>query len=538
MKRSMLLIIGVILVAIVAISAGVVVYQYYKPSKEPQQVLVIDTYGVSSTFDNRISHEFREELTLVNDPYFTRGPDGKIYPDLVESYSVTEDGLVYTWHLREGVKFHNGEAFDANSVKYSFDVSLVPENINYAMIESVDRVEVVDDYTVKIFLKHIDVLFIEKLSDPRVAYPICESGVEEFGEGWGVDGYYGTGPFILEEFEPYVKVVLGKNEEYNWNPVFLNRSGPPKLDRVILKAVAEPAVRTIHLLSGDCDLVIPVTTDDYDYLQKSDIVSFDIASLYVQNRLVFNLRDPPLNDYKVRRALAQAFNRSLWNVYFHGVTSLAYSIVPKPLMGSLNETPEFIPAYDPEAAKSLLEEAGWEISTDGHRYKNGEMLEVDIVMHRQPFIDLGVILASELEKVGFVCHIKQTEWAAMYPKNMAGEFNIWIVAYTYSNLAQYRMALHSEFIGTSNVDVYGDPEVDALLDEAEVTVDAQERAQIYQQAFDKVLEELWWLPVNNDVDILARGNWLKDVTGPLDMGIGMSTCWMIMDAYIVPEMKP
>src|SRR5262249_54106729 len=176
------------------------------------------------------------------------------YPGLAQQWQISTDGKAYTFSLRNDVTFDNGEPFNADSVKFTFDRMADPQAQTLATVPNYDHSEKIDDYTVKIVFSQPYGPFLALLS-ANVAYmPIPPQQAHDRPDEFGLTPA-GTGPFTVKEYVPKSHATLVRNPNYNWAPQYFSRNGPALLDQINWRIAEEPATRVATLQSGECDMV-------------------------------------------------------------------------------------------------------------------------------------------------------------------------------------------------------------------------------------------------------------------------------------------
>lgn len=289
----------------------------------------------------------------------TRAEDGSlaVEPLLAESYSLSEDGLTWTFKLRSGVVFHDGTPLTADSIVFSHDRIMNSENPYYdpafeqygiplrGMIESIT---VVDDLTVDFVLKNASIPYF--LNWEAFILAVSRPAVEEFGAEFGVN-VVGTGPFELDAFDaPNNTIEIARNENY-W------QAGIPVLDRVIWQAVSEPATRLALLETGDADVAAIMPPELGERISGNPDLRLDAASVPNFNAIAFYLDQPPFDNLTVRQAIAHALDRqALSDTLYSGFWTPAINNRWMDMTGWEDYSPY---PYDPEKASALLAEAGY-----------------------------------------------------------------------------------------------------------------------------------------------------------------------------------
>ncbi len=272
----------------------------------------------------------------------------QIEPALAESWTQSADGLVWTFKLRKGVRFHDGTPFDAKAVKYFFDRVLGDEKPFKASLYTpfVQGAQVVDDATVRVTLKQPFAAFLFRLAHSAggIVSPAAH-------QKWGKDLTLhpsGTGPLKFVEWVKSDHVALERNDAY--------RGGRPLLDRVVVKTVREDAARVLMLEAGDADLILNIPPEDIPRLRKDPRFTIDSIPTARALYVVINVKKKPLDDVRVRQALNYAVNReSIVKNLFQG-NAEAISGIVAPLQNGYAKLPGY--AYDPKKAKELLAQAG------------------------------------------------------------------------------------------------------------------------------------------------------------------------------------
>ena len=304
----------------------------------------LDPYDATDVVSRQVSKSFYEGL-------FAFDKDMKPQPQLAESYEASPDGLVYTIKLKQGVPFHDGSEFDAEAVKVNFERVLDKKNglTRYTYFNFVDKVEVVDKYTVRFTLKTPMSAFIARLAN-GTGQMICPSAIAKEGNDGLAFRPCGTGPYLLKSFNPSTKLEVVKNPNYRIK-------GLPKLDSITWLPVPENQTRVNMLLTGEADYVHSLPPELYKRLtDRNDIKLFNFPSIY-QRWLTINMLHKPFDDIRVRQAIAYAINKKAYaKVVFDGFARPAASVLPPEIPGavSFDEWP-----YDPKKARELLKEAGY-----------------------------------------------------------------------------------------------------------------------------------------------------------------------------------
>ncbi|HDZ49241.1 hypothetical protein LCGC14_0185670 [marine sediment metagenome] len=333
--------------------------------------------------------------TNIFDGLTYRGPDLELVPGLATEWQELDDGTRIRFTLREGVTFHNGEAFNADAVKFTFDRLLGdegaqgPQRSNYTAIE---RVEVIDDTTVDFHLSEPDPVLLTKLAGygAMIVPPeyLAEHGDEHFNTH-----PVGTGPFKVVEYNPRVDVRLEAFADH-WD-------GAPKLDNVTYRFISEPATAVAELQAGRVDIVIPPTIpigmiDTINNHNGASIVSVPSPTV---EAIRFNTQSGITADERVRKALIMAVDRqAIIDAILAGEGEMIASFQGAQSFGN-DPAMEPLP-YDPEQARQLLDEAGIE---------PGARVQIDVRGNDATFGEVAQVVASYLQGVGITASIQPYE---------------------------------------------------------------------------------------------------------------------------------
>ncbi|MFN2244852.1 MAG: ABC transporter substrate-binding protein, partial [Anaerolineae bacterium] len=339
--------------------------------------------------------------------------DGNIVPGLALSWTIV-DTATLEFVLREGVTFHNGEPFTADSVKFSVERMLAEEEApNQGKFTAIDAVEVVDDYTVRLLLNRPDGTLFDSLTSRLAMLP------PQYFEEVGAEGFaaapVGTGPFSFVEWVPDDHVTLVANENY-WDGSY---KGKPMVDTVVFRPIPEAATRAAELEAGGVDIIQDVLPDQMDDLEEVGLVVIPDEAFQLQ--YIFFITDDetlPTYDVKVRQALNYAVDvDAIIENLLGGLGSrIASPIGP----GYLGYNPDVEPyPYDPQMAKDLLAEAGYadgfETTIDATATEKGDLIEAVIGY----LADVGVTATLQEFELGqfnqnWMDHTQSMLWAARW----------------------------------------------------------------------------------------------------------------------------
>jgi len=425
----------------------------------------------------------------------------ELEPGLATEWTISPDGKEYTFKLRQGVKFHDGTDFNAEAVKFSIDRQLPPkrtDDMPYASFTfgPVDKVVVVDTYTVKILLKEPYTPFLANLAMALAAPIVSPTAVGKYGDKF-IENPVGTGPFKFVKWDKGQSIQLEKNEEY-WGE-------KAKVGKLIFQFTKENSVRATQLITGAVDIIDGVDSNNVAEIEKAGAVMAEDEGMNI-NYMAFNTSRAPFNDAKLREAISHAINRDeLVKFLYQGYAKVANSYMPSFIPGFNDKVTPY--EYNPEKAKTMLKELG------------KENLEINMIVYSnpRPYNPAGQKLAESIQgyllKVGIKSKINVYTWTEYKKKTQQGEGDILFYGWTGDNgdPDNFLSLLDSNEIASSlNVAKFKNAEVDKLLKAARGTPNGAERDKMYQDIQTIATKEAPWLPISNAKSMAAYS---KKVTG-------------------------
>ena len=432
----------------------------------------------------------------------------ELRPGLAESYEISDDGMVFTFKLREGVKFHNGRVMTADDVKYSLDRVTNPKTqspgagffgsiagydaMSSGEAEELSGVKVLDDQTVEITLSRPDATFLHVMG-LNFASVVAKEAVEAAGADFGKTAM-GTGAFKLADWTIGQKLVFAKNEDY-W------RAGLPYLDSVTFEVGQEPIVALLRLQNGEVDVpgdgIPPAKFQEVmgDPEQAARVI--EGGQLHT-GYITLNVKMAPFDNVDVRKAVNMAINKERITQVINGRAVPATQPLP-PSMPGYTEGYEGY-AYDPASAKELLAEAGF---ADG--------FETELfVMNTDPNPRIAQAIQQDLSKIGIKASIQSLAQASVIaaggeadqaPMIWSGGM-AWIADFPdASNFYGPILGCDGAVQGGWNWSWYCNADADAMAIEADSMTDpakVEERLKMWSDVYMKVMEDAPWVPVFNE----------------------------------------
>lgn len=472
----------------------------------------LDPQNLSDTLSISAVRAMYENLVMFDD-------DMNVVGQLAESYEISEDSLTYTFHLRKGVKFHDGTDFNAAAVKANIDRILVKDNNlgirRYFVVTKddvqtnrVESIETPDDYTIIFKLATPYSPFINKLT---LVCMISPAAIEKYGNEGLITNPVGTGPYVFKEWVEGDHMTATKNADY-WGTA-------PGVDSLTIKEVPEAGSRTAMLQTGEADFIYPMPSDQISAVENTGDITVNATTSTIMRYVTLNTNLEALSDVKVRQAMNYAIDRNAYvKLMYAGYGAPATSVMAPAISYYSEQTPY---EYDLEKAKALLAEAG---------YADGFKLTIWGDNSTQEVKGMTFI-KQQLEQVGIEVEVVPMEPATVSDKIYVpleeAEINMWYVNWSPSS-CDADGAMRALFYSTmcpptsANTAYYNNPELDALLDQGIESADPAELTTIYSEAQSILWNDAPWLFLGNDKNIFANKTYLSGVTVAPDGAIAFS----------------
>ena len=447
-----------------------------------------------------ISAQYLESLV-------SRDSAGQIIPWLAESWTPSTDGLSWEFTLRDDVTFTDGTVFDAAAVQANIAHLQDPETLSstgYLALGKVAEVEAVSATVVRFTLTEPDSALLESLSQVWLAMESPTALERSQDENCATP--VGTGPFRVDSWVKQNAITLVRNDDYVSPPADADHSGPAYLDKVIWRFIPDSASRYAALQSGEVDVIDNAQPDTIVQAEQSDsIEQLDSPRPGASNRIELNSGQAPFNDVRVREAFIRSANvDDAVSSLFQGTATRSYSALSSvEAMGVSNEA---LFDYDPSAAAELLDAAGWrETDADGYRVKDGVRLSVEFPVSTNQSIPAEQSVFEQIQatakETGFEVKLAPMDLSSWYAALATNDYDAVSAPYTKVGPDVLRILYHSDSIVPApsgyfaNLAQVNDPEIDELLTTAARTADETERASLYADAQDRILEGFYLLPL-------------------------------------------
>lgn len=469
----------------------------------------LDPINVTDGESIRVTHNIYETLLEYDHNL-------ELQPKLATDYNSSEDGLTWTFQLREGVKFHDGTDFNADAVVFNFERWMDPENPYHEgdfpyypflyggfkgdenhLIESVTAT---GEHELEIVLKRKTAPFLSYLAISMfgIASP---AAIEQYGAGIS-ENPVGTGPFKFDEWNRNNTITLSKNEEY-W------MDGKPYLDQVIYQVIPENSARLNALQTGEIDIVDGMNASDTTIVEDTEGIELLKRPSFNIGYMAFNMEKEPFDDPLVRQAINMAIDKEeIVEAFYNGLADPATSPLP-PSLWSHDESLEKYD-YNVEEAKKLLAEAG---------YEDGFTTELHTMSNPRPYLPepmkIAEAIQSDLAEIGITADIVSSEWATYLEDTKNGKHSMAMYGWTgvmadpdnflYPNLSKTNAEVPAQ-----NIAFYKSDEFTSLITEARETIDQDKRTELYQQAQQLFQEDSPWVMLAYTTPPLAQSDYVGD----------------------------
>lgn len=411
-----------------------------------------------------------KSITLIYDTLLDLDENLNLKPNLAESWERLDDCNV-VFHLKKGVKFHNGEELKAEDVKFTLERAASSPQTLY-LFKPITKVTVIDDYTVQVTTDKPFGALLNNLAAVQGGI-VSKKAVLKYGDDY-VNHPVGTGQYKLKEWLPGNRIVFeGFKDAYQ---------GAPNFEELTYLTIPEVSNRMIALETGEVDVAFDIGIMDKETIENSnnlELVEVESPALLY---LGFDQTNPIYQNKKLREAIAYAIdNQTFVDVVFRGSAVAGDSPLPKASPAYNGNVKKY--NQDIEKAKKLLAEAG---------YPNG--LDIELwCMDDGPRVDMCVIIQDQLKKIGINVEIKIFEFGAYVSKTALPNKELYFLSWNSSgdgDVALYPLFHSSQHGAPGNRSFYSNKEVDKLLDKARVSVDEEERRSLYKEVQNILQEDL------------------------------------------------
>ncbi|WP_409265441.1 ABC transporter substrate-binding protein [Pseudomonas sp. KCJK8521] len=460
-----------------------------------------DTAQYTSATDNDAAEPIYNRLVE-----FERGGTA-VHPALATRWEVSKDGLRYTFHLREGVKFHSNKAFapsrdfNADDVLFTFNRMLdknhpfrqaypteFPYFISMGLDKNIARVEKTGPLTVVFTLNKVDAAFIQNLAMSFASILSAEYAEQLMTSGRPSDinqQPIGTGPFVFQRYQKDSQIRYKGNKAY-WSPQDV------KIDNLVFSINIDPSVRIQKLRRNECQVTLNPRPADLPALKADSKLQVLQQPGFNLGYIAYNTQHPPFDRLEVRQAMDMAVNKqAIIQAVYQDSGQLAVNAMP-PTQWSYDDSIKDAP-FHPEKAKQLLQQAG---------VKPGTEITLWAMPVQRPYNPNAKLMAEMLQadwsKLGFKVRIVSYEWGEYLKRMKSGEHDIALIGWTGDNgdPDNWLGTLYNcDAIGSNNYSLWCDPQYDSLVKQAKQVTDRAQRTALYQQAQQRLKQQVPITPV-------------------------------------------
>ena len=496
---------------------GIAIMMFFGCAKKEkisqEDTLVIGLQQTISTLDPAMHRDRTVESVIRNmfDGLVTRDSNMEVVPELAESWELVDD-LTWRFKLRRGVKFHNGEDFTAEDVKFTIERIVKPNMIDgkssprKGLLGPVNAVEVEDDFTVLI-----------KTEEPWPILPVMlpfqeivpKDYIEEKGSAYFAQHPVGAGPFKFVEWVKGERIVMEKFDDYYGGSPEIPPVGPAQVKTLIFKPIPETASRIAALKADECHIIQSLPPHLFDEVQSDErtmVLTCDGTRSYFVG---MNCKKEPFSDVDVRVAMNYAVDMDaiVESILGGMAITLAGPLVPD-AFGYNNELKPY--GYDVEKAKQLLKEVGFD---------SGFSVEFDAT---KDTIEIAEAISNQLAEVGIKAEVRIWEWGVLRPQLEQNKRSLFIASWGNASLDPTGILIPTLTTnGRANFAGYSNPEVDKLLSSASVGMKKEEREKAFQKAQELIYADAPWIFGYSPKEIYgvrkAVTNWKPTPDGRMNM---------------------
>ena len=416
---------------------------------------------------------------------------------LAESWDISEDGKTYTFHIRPGVKFSDGEVCDAYAIKANFD-AIIENKDRHTWLEMMNLLVGVSAPDENTFVIELSEPYYPMLTELGVTRPFAMISPKAMKNGStkdGVEAYIGTGPYVLSEFVTDEYAIFTANPDY-WGE-------QPAIKKITVKVIPDNQTRILALEKGEIDLIFGKNMIDADavnqYMDKNGF-TVSLSDPTSTRQIVLNTTDPILSDKNVRIALQHATNKeNISQGIFYGLEQPADTLFAKTVPYCDIDLEPY--ACDMVLAGQFLDEAGWLMGSDGIREKDGQKLNLDLLYNSDSVTEKSIAeyLQSEYQSIGIALNIHGEEEQSYRDNMKAGNFSMvfnicWGMPYDpqYS-LAAMRAPVYGDFAAQQGLE--DKAEIDDAITKILVNTDETERQELYTYVLPRLHEDAVYIPL-------------------------------------------
>ncbi|ATF13409.1 ABC transporter substrate-binding protein [Brevibacillus sp. HB1.4B] len=432
-------------------------------------------------------------------------------PSLASDYKISEDGKTWTFTIRSGITFHDGTPLTAKSFKETFDRALNPQTKAKTAAElmaPIKSVKAPDDQTLVLELHEPYAAFRDALGN-YLTQPLSLKAIEKAGESYGRNPV-GVGPWKIESWKTGEGVTYVRNEAFQWGEPYYENQGPPRADKLIIKAIADSQLRMSALESGAIDVATEVPVKDANrYRNNPKYQVMEYLRPGVGLMLEMNLTRPEFQDIQVRKAINMLVNKeAIVQAVTQGEGEVAHTALSPSTLGYDKSLEKYGYQYHVNEAKKLLDEAGWKVNGSGVREKDGKTFSLNL-LSTADLDKEAQLLQAMLGEAGINMKIQNLEIAGYMQEVVKGNFDVTLISGVYDDPDILYFYFHSS--GPYNLSGVKDDKLDALLLKGRTTMQTDARKQVYMDVQKHLIEQAYVVPIYYDKAFTVINSRVKGV---------------------------
>ncbi len=468
-----------------------------------EAVIAFDAGELGATsYDPVTSSNLNTATSMIYDRLVEQDADQSFHPHLATSWEEAADGMSWTFNLREGVTFHDGTPFDAQTI-----ADWIPDYAdteNAFLTAAIESVEVIDPLTVRFVMNRPEPNLLYNLGSGFMGIP-SQTAVDEMGADYGVAGAVGTGPFKLERFDIGLETVLVRNDDHAWSSDLSENQGAAHFERLTFREIPDQSTAFLELKTGGVDVLLGVPTDFLQVLEaEANVTVIQMPGTGI-SYMPINVTAAPFDDIRVREATGLAIDQeAIVASIYNGVGAPAHNF----LISSLPEATvddALNVRHDPARAAELLDEAGWTMGDDGVRAKDGVPLEVKLfTQNGSEFTVLTQVVQAQLAEIGMQAEITVFDSSTIRDEYKNNRHQLAVRSYDWNNSDILDWFFSGERLGYPNVSMWNDAEGERLNKVAmQESANSDERIANFTAYHEYILSQHLMVPIYQPTTNLA-----------------------------------
>lgn len=448
----------------------------------------------ATSYDPIRASSLNSATALIYDRLVEQDADQSFHPHLATSWTESADGMIWVFKLHEGVTFHDGEPFNADTI--AAWIPQFADTENAFLVEAIDKVEVVDALTVKFVMKRPEPNLLYNLASTFMGVP-SPKAYKMLGTDYGVKEAVGTGPFKLTSFAIGLETVLTRNDDYAWASDLSVNQGAAKIATITFREIPDQSTAFLELKTGGVDVLLGVPTDFLAILKAETNIAIVTMPGTGINYMPINTTAEPFTDIKVRQATSLAVNqKAILDSVYNGVGNAAHHFLISSLPAGKVKL-ELEIKFDPTKAAKLLDEAGWMMGSDGIRAKNGDPLTVKLfTQNTSEFKRLAQVVQAQLKDVGMDAVITVFDSSTIRDEYKRNAHQLAVRGYDWNNADILDWFFSGNRLGYPNVSMWKDARSEELNEKAmKASTTSDERIANFLEYHEYLLGQFLFVPI-------------------------------------------